>query len=372
MSGIFAIISPIYIAILLGYGATRMGLFGKADTRVFGKFVINFALPALIFNAVSQRPIAEVLNASYMAAYLGGSLTMLVIGYFCARRLGKLDHTGSTFAAMGVSCSNSGYIGLPILLATMPAMASVALAMNVIIENVIVIPLLLMMAESGRQDSGPPLRVFLQTLVRVARMPLVMGLVAGLAVSLMGWSLPSPVARTVTLFAQASGALSLFVIGGTLVGLPLHGLEVHEPDMVGVKGYDAGILQALTRHDLWIVSKSSNANSITHWVAGSLKALRRVERDLARDWPNSEIAVRPVAMVSAIGSDLRGVGVVRRGLEALEDAGIEMLAVQQGLRRVEVQFIVPRDDRDAAVSALHARLIEAAAAPPLSPAMAAE
>jgi len=224
MSGIFAIISPIYIAILLGYGATRMGLFGKADTRVFGKFVINFALPALIFNAVSQRPIAEVLNASYMAAYLGGSLTMLVIGYFCARRLGRLDHTGSTFAAMGVSCSNSGYIGLPILLATMPAMASVALAMNVIIENVIVIPLLLMMAESGRQDSGPPLRVFLQTLVRVARMPLVMGLVAGLAVSLMGWSLPSPVARTVTLFAQASGALSLFVIGGTLVGLPLHGL----------------------------------------------------------------------------------------------------------------------------------------------------
>jgi len=157
-----------------------------------------------------------------------------------------------------------------------------------------------------------------------------------------------------------------------VTGLPLHGLEVHEPDMVGVKGYDAGILQALTRHDLWIVSKSSNANSITHWVAGSLKALRRVERDLARDWPNSEIAVRPVAMVSAIGSDLRGVGVVRRGLEALEDAGIEMLAVQQGLRRVEVQFIVPRDDRDAAVSALHARLIEAAAAPPLSPAMAAE
>jgi hypothetical protein len=224
MSEIFAIISPIYIVILLGYGATRMGLFSKADTRVFGKFVINFALPALIFNAVSQRPIAEVLNASYMAAYLGGSLTMLVVGFFCARRLGKIDHIGSTFAAMGVSCSNSGYIGLPILLATMPAMASVALAMNVIIENVIVIPLLLMMAESGRQGSGPHGRVFIQTVARVARMPLVMGLVAGLVVSLMGWSLPSPVARTVTLFAQASGALSLFVIGGTLVGLPLHGL----------------------------------------------------------------------------------------------------------------------------------------------------
>lgn len=147
-----------------------------------------------------------------------------------------------------------------------------------------------------------------------------------------------------------------------VTGLPLQALEVYEPDMVGVKGYDAGILEALTRHGLWIVSKSSNANSITHWVSGSLKALRRVERDLAARWENAEIAIRPVAMVSVIGSDLRGLAAVRRGLEALDGAGIELLAVQQGLRRVEVQFLVPREAQDAAVAALHARLIEGASA----------
>ncbi|MEN3278176.1 MAG: malonate transporter [Massilia sp.] len=53
MSDILAIISPIYIAILAGYAATRMGLFGKADMRVFGKFVINLALPALVFATLS-------------------------------------------------------------------------------------------------------------------------------------------------------------------------------------------------------------------------------------------------------------------------------------------------------------------------------
>lgn len=224
MSDILAIISPIYFAILLGYATTRMGLFGKADMRVFGKFVMSFALPALVFNAVAQRPIAEVLNASYMAAYLGASLLMLGLGYFCARRLLKQNPVGSTFAAMGVSCSNSGYVGLPILLLTMPNVASIALAMNVILENLVMIPLLLMMAESGRQGGASSGRVFADTVARVARMPLVLGLFAGLVVSLLGWSLPSPVARTVTLFAQATGALSLFVIGGTLVGLPLRGL----------------------------------------------------------------------------------------------------------------------------------------------------
>ncbi|WP_020656414.1 AEC family transporter [Massilia niastensis] len=226
MSEIFSIISPIYLAILLGYIATRTEVFTKDDMRLFGKFVINFALPALVFNAVSQRPIAEILNAGYLAAYLGGSLLMLALGFAFARRAAGLNHSGSTFAAMGVSCSNSGYIGLPILLLTIPEAASTALAMNLIIENVVMLPLLLLMAESSRQGDAPAHRLFLETLGRVARMPLVLGLAAGLALNLLGLGIPAPVTRSVTLFAQASSALSLFVIGGTLVGLPLRGMAV--------------------------------------------------------------------------------------------------------------------------------------------------
>jgi predicted permease len=224
MLEIFAIITPIYLAILAGYAATRFGVFGKDDMRTFGKFVINFALPAMVLNAVAQRPIADVLSAGYMAAYLGGSLLMLALGFLCARRVAGQNHIGSTIAAMGVACSNSGYVGLPILLLALPAVASTALAMNLIIENVMVIPLLLVMAESGREGGGPAHRIFFQTLARVARMPLVLGLVAGLALSVMGWSLPAPLTRTVALFGQATGALSLFVIGGTLVGLHLRGM----------------------------------------------------------------------------------------------------------------------------------------------------
>jgi len=224
MSGIFAIISPIYIAILAGYIATRSEIFSKADMRVFGAFVMNFALPALVFNAIARRPIADVLNPGYFAAYLCGSLLMLALGFLGARLPGRQDHVGGTISAMGVACSNSGYIGLPILLLILPEVASVALAMNLIIENMIMIPLLLVMAEGGRQGSGPAHRVLFRTLARVARMPLVLGLLAGLAVSLLDWTLPAPVARTVALFGQATGALSLFVIGGTLVGLPLRGL----------------------------------------------------------------------------------------------------------------------------------------------------
>jgi predicted permease len=53
---------------------------------------------------------------------------------------------------------------------------------------------------------------------------MVIGLVAGALISLLGWKLPEPVARTVNLFALSSSAISLLVIGGTLVGLPMQGM----------------------------------------------------------------------------------------------------------------------------------------------------
>ena len=56
------------------------------------------------------------------------------------------------------------------------------------------------------------------------RNPMVLGLSAGLLVSLLGLPLPAVADRTVGLFAQASAAVSLFVIGGSLAGLRIKGL----------------------------------------------------------------------------------------------------------------------------------------------------
>ncbi|MES2258215.1 MAG: AEC family transporter [Pseudomonadota bacterium] len=224
MLDILAITSPIYIIVLVGYLTTRMGLFEKADMRLFGKFVLNLALPALVFNAVAQRPIADIVNPGYLTAYLGGSLLALVLAYLAGRHLAGASKTRSALLAMGMSCSNSGYVGFPILALMMAPVAGLALSLNVIVENVVMIPLLLAMAENGRNGSGKWQVVVKQSLRNLVRNPIVLGVVAGLTVSLAGWTLPPPLARTVTLFAQASGALSLFVIGGTLVGLPLGGM----------------------------------------------------------------------------------------------------------------------------------------------------
>jgi malonate transporter and related proteins len=224
MLEILTITGPIYLVILIGFLTTRAGWFTQADMRVLGKFVVKLALPSLIFSALAQRQIREILDVSYLLAYLGGSLAVLGFGLLWCRRAAALSSTTSTIYVMGMTCSNSGFIGYPILLLMLAPVAGVALALNMIVENVVMIPLLLTLAERGRSGAGKWHRQLGQALARLATNPLIIGLLAGLAVSLLGWELPQWLARTVTMFAMASGALSLFVIGGTLVGLPMHGM----------------------------------------------------------------------------------------------------------------------------------------------------
>lgn len=135
-------------------------------------------------------------------------------------------------------------------------------------------------------------------------------------------------------------------------------LQFFEQDMVGVKGYDAAILEALARQGAWIVSKSSNANTITHYLSTDEATMTRVIDDLQKSYPDASISAHPVAMISVIGSDLSRRALVSDALAALAEADIDIAAMQHQIRNVDVQFIVDRDKFEAGVKALHGALVE--------------
>lgn len=224
MFNILSITGPIYITIFLGYLTTRMGLFARTDMQVIGKFVINLALPAMLFSAISQRQLGEIINVSYLVAYLAGSLSVIGCGYIWSRRVGGYSPTESTFYVMGMSCSNSGFVGYPILLLFLEPVAGICLALNLIVENLIIIPIILSMAERSRGGDLPWHRLLLRTLSRLAVNPLIIAMAAATAVSLAAGDLPLMIVRTVNHFALSCSALSLFFIGGTLVGMPSRGI----------------------------------------------------------------------------------------------------------------------------------------------------
>lgn len=224
MFDILAITVPIYVAIALGYGLTRWGVFAKTDMRAFGTFVVKVAMPALLFNALSQRSLSDILNSEYVAAYALASLITLILSVTWALKVLKTTRSMSACMGLGMTCSNSGFVGYPIALLSLGPIAGVSLALNMIVENLIIIPLMLAWAEteSGQQRWH---QIFIQTLKGMLKNPMIWGIVLGFAFSWFSIQLPASLSRAVTLFAQASGALSLFVIGGSLVGLPVRGME---------------------------------------------------------------------------------------------------------------------------------------------------
>lgn len=222
MLNILSITGPIYLSILLGFLATRQGIFSKSELQIFGKFVLKFALPALVFSSLAQRPFAEIFNVTYIMTYLLASLFTLVVGYFVSIYMLKETRQASTFNAMGVSCANSGFIGFPILLLIAPDIAGVAFALHVIVENLVMIPLILIMAERNNSTEKVTLG---KTLRGLAKNPLMIALVAGTCVSMLEIPMPQAITRTVDLFSKTSGALSLFIIGGTLTGLSISGMK---------------------------------------------------------------------------------------------------------------------------------------------------
>lgn len=212
MSGVLGVTGPIFALIALGWAVTRGGLLDAAAIRALGRYVANIALPALIFRAVAGRELGALVDPPYLLAYLAGSLAVFALAYALARRRGA----AATFQAMGSACSNTGFIGYPILLIALPAAADAALALNMIVENLVMIPLILALAERGTAE-GPALGRILR---RLATNPIILGLVAGLAVAVSPLEVPPILARSIDLVALSSAAVSLIVIGGNLVGLP--------------------------------------------------------------------------------------------------------------------------------------------------------
>jgi malonate transporter and related proteins len=216
MSAVLTITGPIFALVALGYLVARFSLFGPAELRALGRYVVMLALPALIFRALTTVELAALIEPAYLAAYLGGSLLTLGIGYGLSRRAG-LDGTSSTFQAMGMSCANTGFIGYPVLLMAIPAVADRALALNMIVENLVLIPLILILAERGREEEGPRAS---RIAGRVLTNPLVLALAAGIVVALTPLALPQAFDQAIELLARSSAAVSLVVIGGALAGTP--------------------------------------------------------------------------------------------------------------------------------------------------------
>ena len=127
-------------------------------------------------------------------------------------------------------------------------------------------------------------------------------------------------------------------------------IEIHDPLMVGQVGYDRAIMQTFEQHQVSYILKATNANSITQVIW---------EEDLSDDLVNElrgryyEVTVKPVALVCTLGTNIAQPGIIAKATAALANNNINVEALSQSLKQVNMQFVIGRDDYRKAIIALN-------------------
>ncbi|MCL4188938.1 MAG: AEC family transporter [Rhodobacteraceae bacterium] len=221
MLAVLPTVLPLFALIAAGFAGTRTGYVPPALIAPVTAYAIRVAMPAMVFDAVTSVPVTEALNPGFMAAYAGASLAVLAAGMAVGRAVFALPRPQAAIMAMGMACSNSGFMGYPVALGVVGPAAAPLLAQCMLVENVLMFPVVLALTEAGGRS---PLRSALAALAGLARNPMILALAAALALSASGLALPAPLAEAVAMLARTGPTIALLIIGATIAALPLAGV----------------------------------------------------------------------------------------------------------------------------------------------------
>ena len=138
-------------------------------------------------------------------------------------------------------------------------------------------------------------------------------------------------------------------------------LEIFDQDMVGDALYAQRMNDLVLESGVRVLTKDFNANTVTHYLKGNKRRINWLMDRLQGAYPDADIRVEKLAMVSAIGSDLKIPGLLQKAAGALSSAGVNIQSVHQAMRQVDMMFLVSDADYGKAVKALHEQLIEQSA-----------
>jgi hypothetical protein len=119
---------------------------------------------------------------------------------------------------LGMSSSNSGFMGFPIVAMVLGDVAVPALAMAMLVENLVMIPLAILLAEGGQG----PLRgraLWRNTLRPVLSNPILIAVAAAFALAASGLALPEVLRRMLDMLSPVGPPVALLAVGGIVAAL---------------------------------------------------------------------------------------------------------------------------------------------------------
>jgi len=223
MQALVDIAFPIFSIMLIGFAAGKRGLLNSASTSALNRYVFLFALPAAMFAFTARADFAEIVNPSFIAAYLLGSAATVLLALLAAALVFRLEREEIAFHGALASYSNSGYMGIPIFLTAFGPANILPAVMANLIGPMLAMALIMFTLEIMRHPDASLRDHFRDIGWAVGGNPVILASIAGILFSLFALPLPTAVGNLLDLLASSAGPTALFAMGLSLVGHPVLG-----------------------------------------------------------------------------------------------------------------------------------------------------
>jgi hypothetical protein len=215
MLDVLQVTFPFFALVLCGYMAARRQMLPFEAIPGLNGFVLYFALPCMLFRFGAITPIAQLLDAGAFFMYLFCALVMVafVVAVTLSPRIGWND---AAFGALVGAFPNTGFMGVPLLVALLGAAAAGPAIVTIVIDMVITTSLCIALSRldgAGQHGVGTAAK---NALMGMAKNPMPWAILLGTLFSAFQVELPEPVAKTVGLLGDAASPVALFTIGAVL------------------------------------------------------------------------------------------------------------------------------------------------------------
>lgn len=229
MLQIFAVTFPFFALVLCGYLAARRRMLPLEAIPGLNGFVLYFALPCMLYRFGATTPIAQLLDYSVFGVWLLCALVM--VGFTIAvtrnRRIGWND---ASFGALVAAFPNTGFMGVPLLVALLGAQAAGPAIVTILVDMVITTSLCIALSRLDGADKHGVSVALSKALKGMLTNPMPWAILLGGLASALELRLAGPVDQTVGLLADAASPVALFTIGAVLArSQMLAGQSEHAP-----------------------------------------------------------------------------------------------------------------------------------------------
>ena len=223
---ILAVIFPFFALVLCGFVATYRGLLPVAAIPGLNTFVLYFALPCMLYRFGAHTPIAQLLDPVAAGVYLAVGLCLVCATVACSRR--RWGWNDAAFGALVAAFPNSGFMGVPLLVALLGEASAGPVILTIAIDMVVTTSLCIAISRLGQGEAGA-WQAFRHALKGMLTNPMPWSILLGAAASAWAWALPAALDHTVQMLAGAASPVALFTIGAVLARSQMNAHEYVAP-----------------------------------------------------------------------------------------------------------------------------------------------